>query len=417
MNTSQTDPTNPGTNKLRRVVKLPYLVLYGLGTILGAGIYVLISKVALQANIYTPLSFLVAGVIVAFTAFSYAELAGRYPKSAGESAFASHAFNKRFISLAVGLLITATGIVSSATIASGFAGYLNILIEVQPAIAETLLISVLGLIALWGISESVKIASLMTLVEVIGLLLVIIVSLDNLSFEITSSANSDTLASILTGILAGAFLAFYAFIGFEDMVNIAEEVVEPKKNMPKGIIIVLIISTVIYMLVAVVAVFAMPMEKLLASRAPFSDIVETNSHVPVLVITVISLFAVVNGALIQIIMSSRLLYGMSRQGMLPAFLGAVHSVTRVPHKATMLVAVLILLLTLLFEIESLARLTSYIVIIIFITMNIALLVIKQTEARLVRTGQAEKYQGFTVPLIVPVTGLFLLLVFLLAQFL
>lgn len=412
MNLSQTEP-----NKLRRVVKLPYLVLYGLGTILGAGIYILISKVALQANIFTPLSFLIAGIIVAFTAFTYAELAGRYPKSAGEAAFVSHAFHKPFISFTIGLLIAATGIVSSATIVSGFAGYLNILVEVDSTIAETLLVITLGLIAFWGISESVKIASLMTLIEIVGLLLVIFVSLDNLSLEITTSTDLNMNLTIWTGIFAGAFLAFYAFIGFEDMVNIAEEVIEPEKNMPKGIIIVLIVSTVFYMLVALVAVFAMPMDKLLASTAPFSDIVEANSTIPVSVITLISLFAVVNGALIQIIMSSRLLYGMSRQGVLPAFLATVHSVTRVPHKATALVSALILLLTLFFELESLAKLTSYIVIVIFITMNISLLVIKRKEADRIKSGSSEIYKGFTVPAIIPITGLLLLVGFLLSQFL
>ena len=402
---------------LRRVVKLPFLVLYGLGTILGAGIYILISKVAFHANIYTPLSFLVAGVVVAFTAFVYAELSGRFPKSAGEAAYVSQAFNTPAITLVIGLLIAATGIVSSATIVSGFTGYLNIFFHISPVISETLLIIVLGFIAFWGISESVKIASLMTVIEIIGLILVIFVSVDDISFDIVQQANIDLSLSMWSGIFAGAFLAFYAFIGFEDMVNIAEEVIEPKKNMPKGIIIVLILSTIFYMLVAVVAVFAMPMDKLLISTAPFSDIVRINSNVPVWVITLISLFAVVNGALIQIIMASRLLYGMSKHKVLPAFLSDIHSVTRVPHKSTVLVAASILVLTLLFDLESLAKSTSYIVVVIFIIMNVTLIVIKQKETSRYKYLNQEKYQGFTVPLAVPVIGLLILAAFLMTQFL
>ncbi len=403
---------NVPANGLRRVVKLPFLVLYGLGTILGAGIYILISKVAFHASIYTPLSFLIAAFVVAFTAFVYAELAGRFPKSAGEAAYVSQAFHKPAISLIIGSLVVITGIVSSATIVSGFTGYLNVFFSMTPMLVEALLVIVLGFIAFWGISESIKIASLMTVIEVIGLLIIIIVSIDDLSFEFIQQTNTDLSLTLWVGIFTGAFLAFYAFIGFEDMVNIAEEVVEPEKNMPKGIIIVLLVSTFFYMLVAIVAVFAMPMDVLLASTAPFSDIVKTNSNIPVWVITLISLFAVVNGALIQIIMSSRLLYGMSRQKILPAFLSEIHPVTRVPHKATVIVALTILLLTLLFDLESLAKMTSYIVIIIFITMSLTLIVIKRKAI-----ANNESYQGFSVPMIVPVSGLITSVGFLVVQFL
>jgi len=400
------------SQELKRVVRLPYLVLYGLGTILGAGIYILISKVAFHANVYTPISFLVAGIVVAFTAFVYAELSGRFPKSAGEAAYVSHAFNKPAITFIIGILIAATGIVSSATIVSGFTGYLNVFLDIHPMLAETLLVITLGLIAFWGISESVKIASIMTLIEIIGLLLVIFVSVDNLSFNVIQKTEFDFSISIWAGIFTGAFLAFYAFIGFEDMVNIAEEVVEPEKNMPKGILIVLVVSTFFYMLIALVAVFAMPMDKLLASTAPFSDIVSTNSQVPVAVITFISLFAVVNGALIQIIMSSRLLYGMSKHKVLPRFLSDIHPVTRVPHKATLLVSAAILTLTLLFDLESLAILTSYIVVIVFMTMSVTLIVVKRQDAK-----NNKKYNGFSIPMLIPVIGLLLLIGFLFMQFL
>jgi len=403
--------TEKNLPKLKRVVKLPYLILYGLGTILGAGIYILISKVAFHANIFTPLSFLIAGLVVAFTAFVYAELSGRFPKSAGEAAYVSKAFNHSGLTFLIGILIAATGIVSAATIISGFTGYFNIFFNIEPAYAETVLVMLLGLIAFWGISESVKIASLMTVIEIVGLLLVIFVSLDDVSFSTLSTTNIDFSMSILAGIFAGAFLAFYAFIGFEDMVNIAEEVVEPEKNMPRGIIIVLVVSTIFYLFVAVVAVFAMPMDDLLKSTAPFSDIVARNSDVPVAIITVISLFAVVNGALIQIIMASRLLYGMSRHKVLPEFLTSIHPVTRVPHKATLVVSILILLLTLLFDLESLAKLTSYIVVVVFITMSITLIVIKRREQQ-----QNITYEGFSIPVAIPWLGLFILLGFLLVQF-
>lgn len=398
-------------NGLKRVVKLPYLVLYGLGTILGAGIYILISKVAYHANIYTPLSFLIAAGVVSFTAFVYAELSARFPRSSGEATFVDRAFGQPLFSLITGLFVVFMGIVSAATIVSGFTGYLNVFFDIPPEFAQLLLVVTLGLIAFWGISESVKIASIMTIIEMLGLLIVIIVSVDDLSFDFIQQSNIELDLTLWVGISSGAFLAFYAFIGFEDMVNIAEEVVEPEKNMPRGIIIVLLVSTLFYMLVAFVAVFAMPMDSLLASTAPFSDIVKANSQLPVWIITLISLFAVVNGALIQIIMASRLLYGMSGQKLLPGFLSAIHPSTRVPYKATAVIVVIILLLTLLFDLESLANMTSYIVISIFILMNLTLIVVKRKSV-----NSAERYNGFSVPIIVPFVGLFVSSGFLLLQF-
>jgi len=196
------------------------------------------------------------------------------------------------------------------------------------------------------------------------------------------------------------------------MVNIAEEVIEPEKNMPKGIIIVLIVSTLFYMLIALIAVFAVPMDVLLVSKAPFTDMVKINSDIPVWVITSISLFAVVNGALIQIIMSSRLLYGMSRQEILPEFFSAIHPVTRVPHKSTLFVTLSILLLTLVFDLEVLAKMTSYIVIFIFITMSLTLIIVKRKAV-----ANNEDYQSFSVPMIVPIFGFVISIGFLMMQFL
>jgi len=161
----------------------------------------------------------------------------------------------------------------------------------------------------------------------------------------------------------------------------------------------------------------MPMDKLLASTAPFSDIVSTNSNVPIWVITLISLFAVVNGALIQIIMASRLFYGMSKHKVLPKFLSDIHPTTRVPHKATLLVAASILLLTLLFELESLAKSTSYIVVVIFITMNVTLIVVKLKEQSVTKISNQGIHSGFTVPLAIPIIGLLILASFLVTQFL
>ena len=202
--------------ELKRVVTLPQIVFYGLGNILGAGIYVLVGKVALFSGNYAIISFLIAALTACLTAFTYAELVSRYPQSAGAAIYVYHGFGKRWLSVLVGLLIVLTALVSSATIIRGFIGYLSIFLIFPDWLVILLVLSALGTIAIWGINASVKTAIVLTLVEIFGLLLILVLGRQyflELPDKITTFISPNT-SDDMNGIMLGALLAFYAFIGF-----------------------------------------------------------------------------------------------------------------------------------------------------------------------------------------------------------
>jgi amino acid transporter len=367
---------------LRRVVSLPLITLYGLGTTLGAGIYVLIGEVAGSAGLFAPVSFLLAALICALSAFSFAEMSARYPRSAGEAIYVQEGLGHRHLSLAVGLMVVAAAVVSSATITSGFIGYLRVFIDSPGWLAMTLLVLALGCLAAWGIAESVTAACIMTLIEIAGLCLVIWAGAGSLP---GLDATLDRLPALLPplelgpwlGILWGSYLAFYAFIGFEDMVNVAEEVENPTRNMPLSILLVLAITTLLYLAVAVTAVLAMPTGELAASEAPLAALYTHGTGEPATIISIISLFAIVNGALIQMIMASRVLYGLSMEGWLPEVFSRVQPRTRTPVNATLVVTILVLVFALWLPLVTLAQLTSFFTLTIFALVNLALWRIKR----------------------------------------
>ncbi|MDH5179651.1 MAG: APC family permease [Gammaproteobacteria bacterium] len=383
--------------QLKRSLSLTLVTFYGIGTILGAGIYVLVGKVAGYAGMYTLLAFVLASILAGFSAFSYAELAVRYPRSAGEAIYVRHGLRSERLARVVGLLIVLVGAVSTATLLHGFVGYLNIFVQWPGWLVIVVLVLVMTAIVVWGIGQSVIIASLMTVVEISGLLLILWVARD--SFALVPAKFSELVpgwdGGVWIGILSGAFIAFYAFIGFEDIVNVAEEVKSPEVNLPRAIIIALVVTTTFYILVSLVSILAMPTQQLAQSDAPLAMLYEHKTGMHPTVITLISLISVLNGALVQIIMASRVLYGMSRQGWLPHVLGNVHSVTHTPVTSTLVVGGVILLFALFLPLLSLAKLTSFITLTIFAMINLALLLLKL---------RGEPVAGFCVPLWVPVCG-------------
>ena len=366
---------------LRRELGLPLLTLYGLGNILGAGIYVLVGKVAGSAGMFAPISFLVACALAALTAISYAELSARLPLSAGESVYVEHGLRSRRLGVAVGLLIAASGVVSAATIARGFVGYLHVFVPAPDWLVIISVVLALGAVAAWGIRISSWSAAAITIVETAGLLLILGVA--GRSLADLPSRVEELLPPLdgaqWQGILLGSFLAFYAFIGFEDMVNVAEEVREPTRTLPLGIFLSFGIATVLYLLVALVAVLAVPPHNLGESAAPLALVYQEATGAYPVWISLISLFAVVNGALIQIIMASRIAYGMSRQGWLPERLGRVHPGTRTPLLSTAVVTTAVLILAIWLPLVSLAQATSFLLLIVFCLVHLSLWRIKRSE--------------------------------------
>ena len=370
------------SSNLARKIGLPLVTLYGLGTILGAGIYVLVGKVAGEAGLFTPLAFLVAAVTAGITGLSYAQLVVMFPRSAGEAVYVRAGFNNQHLSTTVGWLIVFTGIVSSATLASGFVGYLNQFIQASEQNTIIVTVLLLGGLAVWGISESLWVSAIMTLIEIGGLIFIIFLQSDTL-IQIPHIATTMTIpdsGTAVIGVLSGAFLAFYAFIGFEDMVNIVEEVKDPAKTMPKSIFLAITVSTLLYILISLVAIAAIPIEQLASSAAPLSLLVQEYGDLASKSIAAISLFAILNGILIQIIMGSRVLYGMANQNSAPALLGHINKTTQTPHYATLMVTTLVLVLALWFPLVILAKATSFIILIVFTLVNFALIKLQQSES-------------------------------------
>ena len=358
---------------LKRSLSAPLIAFYALGTILGAGIYALVGKVAGSAGLYAPVSFLLAAVVALFTGLSYAELAARFPRSAGAALYVQEGLHWPLLSLIVGLLVVATGVVSAATLTHAFAGYLHVFVAWPDVWVMSGLVVAMGLIALWGIGESVRIAATITLIELSGLFTVLWAgrgTVAELPARLAELPPMD--GGVVAGVVLGAFLAFYAFIGFEDTANVAEEVIDPARNIPRAIIGSLVIATLLYMSVALVAVAALPLQELVASRAPLALVYERATGGSANFIAAVSLFAVVNGAMIQIIMASRVLYGMSREGWLPGF-ARLHARTRTPVLATVVVAAIVLALSLWLDIVVLAKATSFIILLVFALINVSLL--------------------------------------------
>lgn len=388
---------------LRRHMGLFALTVYGVGDMLGAGIYGLVGKAAgLMGNLLW-LGFLGAMVAAVFTGLAYAEIASRYPRAAGAAYVAQRAYGRPWVTWLVGLGVAASGLTSMATGSRVIAGYLQKLGIDLPT--EALAVGVLVLVAgvvLRGIRESTWFNVLCTGVEVTGLAIVIGVTLpywgqaDLLAGPPDHPGTADV-SALGRLVLQGAVLTFFSFIGFEDLLNVAEEARAPERDLPRALVLAVGIATLVYLAVAIGAVSVVPAAQLATSKAALVDVVAAAAPAfPTGVFTGIGIFAVANTALLNLIMGSRLLYGMSRQGLLPAALGAVHPTRRTPHVAILVLLGIVVTLMLTAEIDHLAAATSLLLLTAFVVVNLALVVLKLRPS--------EPPGRFTVPLAVPVIG-------------
>lgn len=393
---------------LKRSLGFWALSIYGIGDILGAGIYALVGKVVGVAGAAGWLSFGVAMFVAALTGLTYAELVSRYPQSGGESYFTQQAFGRTAPALFIGWLVFCSGVVSLSTITRAFTDYASTLV---PAMLRELLqeaplewlgiaafLAFVGGINLWGIRQSSSANILFTAIEAAGLLLVIVVgAVFLLDVPEAAPAGPPARRTSWIEIFQGGTLAFFAFIGFEDMVNVAEEVESPKRNFPAAILMAVGVTGVVYMIVTAIATSVVPPGDLAQAEAPLLAVVERAAPgVPDWSFTLIALFAVSNTGLLNYIMASRLIYGMSHQDLLPHWLGKVNALTRTPHCAIGAIFVVALILALSGTIVQLASTTSVLLLIVFTTVNVALIVIR------IREGPPAS--GFRVPLVVPLLG-------------
>lgn len=393
------DITAPAGPALKRSLGLTMLVLYGLGVTIGAGIYVLIGAAAARAGPHAPIAFMIAAAIMALSAASFAELASRMPLSAGEAVYVEAGFGSRGAGFAIGLLVVVAALISSAAIAQGAAGYLGVFIKAPPTALIVGVIVLTGLVAAWGISEAVWFAAVMTVIEICGLAAIIVAGLWQDPAILASAPQAFTglgSPAAWPGILGATMLAFFAFIGFEAMVNVAEEVHEPRRTLPLAIAITLVVSTALYILVVWVAIQAVPRAELAGSPAPLSLVFERLTGASPALISLIAIFATVNGVIVQNLLASRVIYGMARQGTLPAVLGEVNATTHTPLFATAVSVGLTLLASLALPIDRLADLTTQAMLIVFAAINAALWMLK-------RRSDSE-HAGISVPVFVPIAG-------------
>ncbi len=371
-------------SELKRTITWKILAIYGLGNILGAGIYVLIGEVAKESGNAMLWSFFAAGIIASFTAITYGALASEYPVSAGAAIYTERAFNSKKWSTAVGLTMALTAIVSSSTLLNGFNSYFQVLLEtlgVQFNAPSSLVIltilAILSFVALKGIGDSTKLAVLLTFTEAGGLLLIIGFAffygdpMDAIAVSMSSIGEIPPLAITL-----GAFIAFYAFIGFEDMVNVVEEVQQPERQMKKGILTALSIAVVLYGLTIIAALAVLTSSELAQSDAPLATVWQTATDSEFPLITIIGLIAITNGALIGIITSSRIIFGLAREGWISNKLAKISSKSSVPSRATYLVIGLIAITAIALPLGTLARITSFILLVVFTVVQAAALKLK-----------------------------------------
>jgi amino acid transporter len=366
---------------LKRSIGLPALVFYGVGTMVGGGIYALIGKIIGEVGVLTPLSLLIAGAVALVSAFSFAELSRRFPVSAGEAAYVEAAFDLRWLSQLVGCLVVLTGVVSAATLCAATGGFLLDLTALPVVGLIVLTALTLTAIAAWGVTVSVAAVALVTLLEV-GTLVVIIGFSAERMLQLPALVTDMALnlgQFELGAMMSATFLAFYAFVGFEDMVNMAEEVRDVERNMPLAIFISVAITVTLYLGVAVVAITLEDRAGLVAAHTPLALLLP--GGVPTLLIGVISILAGLNGALVQMVMAARVLYGMARRRMAPDELGRVNARTRTPLNATLLVGLIVLLLASSFSLAGLAEATSFIILGVFFLVNLSLVAIRWRERR------------------------------------
>jgi amino acid transporter len=385
---------------LRRAITLPRMFLFILGDVLGAGVYVLIGTVAGEVGGAVWAPFLLALTFALFTAFSYAELVTKYPRAGGASVFVQRAFGNDLLSFVVGFAMLSAAIAAGASLASAFAGdYLGQFVDVDPRIAAVVFLVLVAALNLRGIDESMKVNVVLTVIEVGGLLLAIVLGFATVA---TGGGDPSQLTSFATdrpmalAILSGSVIAFYAFLGFETSANVAEECIEPRRIYPIALLSAIAVAGVVYLLLGAAIGMVVPLDELADSSAPLLGLIERSPVAfPVWLFSIIALLAVSNGALLFTIAASRLLYGMAREGLVPAALGRLNT-RKTPPVAAGVTLVLTAGLVLTGDLETLAETTVLLLVIVFAGINAAVLALRR---------QPVDAPHFRTPVVMPILGL------------
>ena len=393
---------SPGEDTaLRRVVSGKLLYLFILGDVLGAGIYALVGVIAGEVGgaIWVPL--VVALLLALLTAASYAELVTKYPRAGGSAVFAERAFRRPVLSFLVGWCMLAAGVTSAAGLALAFAGdYLAVFLDVPAVPAALVFLLLVALVNARGIQESVRANVVMTVIEVSGLVLVIV-----LGAIVFGRGDGDPSRVVEfpegvpagSAVLAAAILAYYSFVGFETSANIAEEVRDVRRVYPRALFGALLTAGVVYVLVGLVASIVLPADELAGSSGPLLAVVQaTGFGVPDQLFSAIALIAVANGALLTMIMASRMVFGLAGQRLLPPVMGRVLPGRRTPWVAIVVTTAAAMALTLVGDLGDLANIVVLLLLLVFLSTNVAVLVLRRDRV---------EADHFTAPVVLPVLAI------------
>ncbi|MBO3094811.1 APC family permease [Cellulomonas dongxiuzhuiae] len=405
-----TDETTAGAPRLRRAITGPLLFLFILGDVLGAGVYALIGEMAGQAGGLVWLAFGIALVMALLTAFSYAELVTKYPKAGGSAVFAEKAYRSPLVAFLVGFCMLSAGVVSAAGLSLAFTGeYLTAFVDVPQVPAAVVFLVLVALVNAWGIKESLRANIVMTLIETTGLVVVILLGawvIGRGDADLSGAFAPPAETGVATAVLASALIAYYSFVGFETSANLAEEITDVSRVYPRALFGSLLTAGVVYLLLGFVAPAVVAPDRLAESTGPLLEVVRVAGLVPPGVFAVVALIAVANGALLTMIMASRLAYGMAERGLLPGPLARVLSKRRTPGIAIVVTTLVAILLAVTGELVDLASTVVLLLLFVFLSTNIAVLVLRRDQV---------DHDHFRAPTFVPVLAVISCLVLLTRQ--
>ncbi len=396
---------------LKRAVGTWLLFAFIVGDTLGAGIYTLVGTMATDVGGVIWLPLLIALVVALLTAGTYAELITKYPHAGGAARYVDKAFGIPFLSFLVGFLMMASGITTAAALANAFAGdYFSALFDIPPIPVAIGFILVLTLINLRGVKESLATNMVASMIEVSGLVLVIVIAAivfgsgggePSRIFEFAPDV------APLQGAFAASIIAFFSFLGFEAAANMAEEIKNPSRSYPRALFGAILTAAVVYLLIAIGAVIVVEPSKLATSSGPLLEVVTASGlAVPGWLFSLIALVAIANGALLFMVMASRVAYGLAESGLMPHAFGKVLPKRRTPWVSIVVVAGVTMLLTVVGDISTLAETTVLLLLLVFLTANVSVLVLKKDKV---------EHEHFSVPRIVPILAIIASIVLLTQQ--
>ncbi|QQC89665.1 APC family permease [Streptomyces alfalfae] len=403
--TPTTTPAPADGGGLHRAIGPKLLILFVIGDILGTGIYATTGKVAGKVGGALWLPFAIGFVVAILTAASYVELVGKYPKAAGAALYTQKAFKTPFLTFIIAFMVMCSGLSSASAAARAFSGdYLGELTgdALPPTLIAIVFVVLLAALNMRGVSESVKTNVVLTLVELTGLAIILaigayaVLSGDGEPSRLTEFESGGSGYALMTGVLGATALGFFAFVGFEDSVNMAEETKDPVRTFPRAIFIGVAVTGTIYVLVALVSSLLVDSETLEGSSGPLLEVVKAGGvDFPHRLFALIALFAVTNSALINIMMASRLCYGMANERILPRAMGRVLAKRRTPVVGIVFVSLLAVGLVSTGEIEGLGDTTAFLLLCVFAVVNVAVLVLRKDRV---------EHRHFRTPTALPVLG-------------